>query len=91
MSDDDEEYVTELDTDYVMNLTGETIAEFIERVKREEKERQKAVECGMDVQDWRRNRNLAKDSKSRGKRAPGTKCDFKDWGPVDGQLELFAE
>jgi hypothetical protein len=74
-----------------MNLKNATPAEVMAFYEREEFETEKAHECGMDVDDWRRNRKLTRDSKARGKRTPEDNRKLANWGSVEGQLELFAE
>jgi hypothetical protein len=52
----------------------------------------RAAECGMTRDQWVAARHAAANARSRGKRSPETtQTDLKDWGPVPGQLELFAE
>jgi hypothetical protein len=50
-----------------------------------------AGKVGMDEPQWSAVRGQAEADRGRGRRPAGTAANLGEWGPVDGQIDLFAE
>jgi len=56
----------------------------------EVQEMRNAASLGVTIEEYRRQRTRVKTDKTRG-RGSRKATELDDWGPVDGQIELFEE